>query len=79
MYPYLCHGPFMPGSIDHNPARRAAQISAAREVLRSPSEPDCLQHACAVLLALSDDPFDRVQAHEVLQTMDAGGRGGGGE
>ncbi len=54
-------------SIDYHPERRSAQIASARAVLRTRAETVSLHHACAVLLALSDDPFDRRLAEELLQ------------
>ena len=53
-------------SIDYHPARRSAQIALARAVLRTCAETVIVHQACAVLLALSDDPFDRRLAEELL-------------
>ncbi|WP_323037724.1 hypothetical protein [Pararhodobacter sp.] len=54
-------------SIDYHPERRSAQIALARAVLRTCAETVSLHQACAVLLALSDDPFDRRLAEELLR------------
>ena len=53
------------------PERPADQLAAALGVLRSSSETDLssVRHACAVILNLSKDPFDRMLAEEVLRQM----------
>ena len=53
--------------IDHHPARRAAQIEAARAVLRAPGDDTEVRRACEVLLALSRDPLDRMLAERLLK------------
>lgn len=58
--------------IDAHPARRERQVAEARAVLHSgePVETAELRHACAVLLALSDDPGARLMATEILRRLD---------
>jgi len=53
--------------IDPHPERRAVQIAWARKVLRGCPDPEPHRKACAVLLALSDDPYDRTLATELAQ------------
>lgn len=53
--------------IDYHPERRSAQIALARAVLHTQADTASLHQACAVLLALSDDPFDRRLAEELLR------------
>ena len=58
--------------IDAHLARRDRQVAAACALLRSeaPVESAELRHACAVLLALSDDPGARLMATEVLRRLE---------
>ena len=73
--------------IDLHPERRGPQIDWARAELRGRPEPDHLRTACAVLLTLSDDPYDRTLATELLRCVEqvpsdgfrADGRPCGGE
>jgi hypothetical protein len=58
----------MSDPIDQHPDRRTAQIAAARKTLRDGrSDRLALRQACDVILALSADPLDRMQATELLK------------
>ena len=53
--------------IDHHPARRRSQLAAASAMLRGPRDGAALQQACAVILALSRDPYERMLAERLLK------------
>ena len=56
--------------IDCHPHRRAAQIEAARLILRRPCSATALREACNTLLMLSSDPGDLLAARSLRRVED---------